>query len=98
MKVKFKEWDCIAKFGKYPSTNQNYIQLIDSEDGFPVATASINMPGLDLLPNEVIIKDYSENEGMFDTLVNAGIIKKTNKGAQLTYGIAPIAEIIKRSE
>jgi hypothetical protein len=38
-----------------------------------VATATLNLPEIALGPDEVIIKDYSENEGMLDTLILAGL-------------------------
>ena len=93
-KVRFKEWDCFVVFEKY-STGNHAIQLIDADDGTPVATASVNVPELDLEPNEVVIKDYSENEGVYEALLQAGIVVKTKKAIQLSqHVIAPIAKIV----
>jgi hypothetical protein len=66
--VKFKKWDCVIVYAQY-SNGRTAIQLKDDNDGSPVATATINVPDVYLEKDEVIIKDYSENEGMLDTLV-----------------------------
>lgn len=84
MKVQFKQWSCIAK-GEHYSNGRKAIELIDSEDGSPIARATVNLPNDILDDNHVFIKNYSENEGMEDALINAGIIKgspvyQTNSG------------------
>lgn len=50
------------------------LQLIDTEDGFPFATATVNIPEAQISDDEVIIKDYSENAGILDCLVKHKII------------------------
>lgn len=83
--VKFSFWDCNVHFRKY-GNGRTAIQLtnhepIDEGNGFiyrvdecPIVTATINLPDEPLEPDEVIIKDYSENEGMLNALVGAKII------------------------
>lgn len=89
------EYNCEVLFHKYEEGGGHRIDLIDLEDGIPVATATVNVPGINLLDDEVVIKDYSENEGVYDALVKQGIIKKTNKSIQLSdYVVAPIATIV----
>ena len=73
IKVIFKEWDCIA-VGNYYGNNRKAISLIDSVDKSPIATASVNITDLDCPDDEVWIKDYSENTGMLDCLVKAGMV------------------------
>ena len=51
--------------------------LFDPVTGELVAKATVCMSGYDLLPTNqrhVFIKDYSENEGMFEALQRAGVI------------------------
>ena len=50
------------------------LQLIDTEDGFPFASATVNIPEAQIADDEVIIKDYSENAGILDCLVKHQII------------------------
>jgi hypothetical protein len=75
MKVKFKQWDCIAQ-GAYYGNERRAIELIDAEDGEPIATASVNLPDEILHENCIFIKDYAENAGMVIALIEAGIILK----------------------
>lgn len=51
-----------------------------TQDGEPLATATVSMPELMLERDEVAIKDYSENQGMMKSLMDAGII-----GEPLSY-------------
>jgi len=73
MEVKFKNWNCIAVGGYYGNANKA-IQLFDQEDFFPVAKATVNLVEEKIDPDIVFIKDYSENVGMKQALINAGII------------------------
>ncbi len=51
-------------------------QLIDANDFSPVAKATVCLSSEGLKPRDghVFIKDYAENEGMYEGLKNAGII------------------------
>ena len=94
-KVKFQGWNCNVLFNKYHEGKGYRIDLIDADDGTPVAVATLNVPDIELESDEVIIKDYSENKGMHDALIKYGIIKHTNKFVKLSQFItAPIAKII----
>lgn len=74
--VKFKKWICNVEVSKYRSNDRIAIELVEASTGEPVARATVNIPEVDLEPNEVIIKNYSENEGMYQALFEAGIISK----------------------
>lgn len=85
--VKFRNWLCTVEFAKY-SNGRTAIRLLNAEsvddDGFvypprsmAIATATVNIPDYtDLGKDDVIIKDYSENDGMLSSLINAGIIAR----------------------
>jgi hypothetical protein len=79
LKVKFKRWDCVTS-QMYYSNGRRAILLVDDVPGAPVAKATINMPEATLEDDEVIIKDYAENEGMTAALVEAGVIEPENQG------------------
>lgn len=74
MKVKFKDWDCVVQWSIYYENNNIAIQLVDENTKELVAVATTNTGFKDDFP-EVQIKDYSENEGMWQALVDAGVIK-----------------------
>jgi hypothetical protein len=40
-----------------------------------MATATVNLPEQSLLPHQVLIKSYSENEGMLQALQEAGVVR-----------------------
>jgi hypothetical protein len=72
-KVKFMGYDGYAVFTEY--NNGRTAILLKCEDGSALATATINLPEVDLNDDEVIIKNYSENSGMVNALVEAGIVE-----------------------
>ena len=47
-------------------------QMFHEEHG-PIATITVNIPGL--APDELAIKDYSENEGMLESLMAKDLIE-----------------------
>jgi hypothetical protein len=82
--VKFREWTCELKIGRYPSFNTTDKETIKGEialwldevgTGDAIATCTTNLQGIVLIQNNVLIKEYSENEGMIAALIEAGIIK-----------------------
>jgi hypothetical protein len=74
--VRFKEWLCTVEKATY-GNGRTALILRDAEDGGQVAVATVNLPGVAAGPDEVFIKDYSENEGMFTALEQAGIVRAT---------------------
>ena len=90
--VKFNT-DVDIEIGNYPSTGQPYIKLIEMETGDDFAVASVAMPDIHLSKNEVIIKDYSENIGMADELVNNNVIMKPHRVVSTEFVDFPIAII-----
>lgn len=86
MQVNFKHWVCRAQFERYASADQIAITLLlddndpsvmagDEIPGDDVAVATICAPEVTLRAGRVLIKDYSENSGMVDALVAAGVVE-----------------------
>lgn len=71
--IEFKKWRCHLYRGAY-SNGRVALQLRDAVTGDPIAICTVNLPEVDLEPSEVLIKDWSENEGMADALQRAGVI------------------------
>lgn len=63
---------CNAQFQTY-QCGQTAIQLI-TQEGEPYTTATSAAPAVNLEPDEVLIKDFSENEGVLAALNKAGIV------------------------
>lgn len=80
---------------KYFESGQRYIRLIHADEGDVVAKVTINVPEAELQPGEVIVKTWSENEGMLPFLLSNGIVKET--GRQIILGVdcrAVICELL----
>ncbi len=75
MIVHFAGFTCTTQWSRYASNDRVALTLID-EDGMPVATATCNLGTSQLGDNEIIIKDWSENEGMVDALINADVVDR----------------------
>ena len=88
-KVKFKEWTCEVTEHKY-SNGRLALRLIDGDDHSPIATATMNIPEAELQPHEIIIKDYAENDGMHDALVEAGLIKPRHAVIEMGFVFADV--------
>lgn len=63
----------VINAGSY-ANGRKAIRIVDVEDGAAVMTATVNVPNEYLLPDEVVIKNYSENEGCLSFLVANGVV------------------------
>jgi hypothetical protein len=91
--IKFKQWECDIKYLHYYN-DRTAIQLIDHNDGEIVAMATTNIPEVDLANDEIIIKNYSENETMDKVLMEAGIIGPALRSIQTGFVIVPIHKLL----
>jgi hypothetical protein len=67
------------------------IILEDISTAEQVAVATVNVPNEPLADDEVIIKDYSENEGMLHTLIMAKIISVPERYTKT--GMMPVCKL-----
>ena len=98
MTVKYKHWNCYVDFNKYASNGNNAICLYEVGTGEPIAVATLNLQGIRLKADEVIIKNYTENEGMLKTLVNAKIISEPISMVQHGFVMSPICKLLVNTE
>jgi hypothetical protein len=91
--VKFKSWTCRVQRSKY-GNGRTALQLVDDEG--PIATATVNLPDKPLGPNEVFIKDYSENTRMLAALEKAGIVERTGEWVKSGFVDVPKARLTGR--
>jgi hypothetical protein len=94
--VRFGGYTCNAHRTVYPEGGATAIYLTDVDDEGPVATATVNVPEANsqLGIGAVIVKDYSENEGMMEALEEAGIAADTGKTIAIGYTQAKIARML----
>lgn len=74
------------------------IQLLDMEDGSYRGTATIYIERSKLEPNEVCIKDYSENTGVHDALVKAEVIAPFHREIPLLFSTAKVCMLLYKKE
>ena len=74
MKVKFKDWNCIIEWSIYSQNNNIAIKLLDENTKELVAVATTNTSE-DTDWTKIQVKDWSENRGMWEALVDSGVIE-----------------------
>jgi len=92
--VKYKRWDCYLQFGEY-NNGRTAIELIDKKNGEPVLVATVNIPQEKLDKDEIIIKNWSENEGILDVLQKAGIVGEIIRKVPTGHVEADVVKLLK---
>lgn len=94
--VQFKQWRCTVHADQtYRHGGGRVISLRDAETGEPTATATLNFDGYETLaPDEVAIKHYSENEGMLDVLLAAGIVAPPHRVIPTGFVAVPVCRFL----
>ena len=91
--IKFQKWYCDIVFSKYLN-DRTAIMLTDVDDGSPVAIASVNLPDTAMDDDEIAIKDYSENEGILEVLVENKIVSEPIRFVKSGYVEIPICKLL----
>ena len=91
--IQFKKWNCRLVWHRY-GNNRRALELVDVVDGSPVVMATVNLPDEKLDPDEVFIKDYSENDGLLDALMKAGIVEDTGRRVTSGYVTIPVCRLL----
>jgi len=91
-RVRFRDFDCIVQRRQY-GNGRPALELVDAEDGSPIAKATVNLPDTPLGKNQVFIKNYAENEGMLEALVAAGVVKPTGESVRSGFVEVPVCEL-----
>jgi hypothetical protein len=61
------------EISRYKINNEICLTLVDAENGEEYLT-TVNIMGSNLAPDEVLIKDYSENEGIYKALLKGVLV------------------------
>ena len=93
-KTKYGEYpNCEFVAGKYGNGNLA-LQVVSRDEG-PIVTCSVN-PGQVVTHDAIAIKDYSENEGMADTLREMGIIGRELYRIPSGWVTIPVCELTEK--
>jgi hypothetical protein len=74
--MKYLDYNVDVQFDNY-NRGGTAITLVDKKDNELVAIATAWIP--DLQQDEIAIKDYSENTGMYQWLLNNNIVQKAHR-------------------
>jgi hypothetical protein len=94
MEIKFNQWTCELIKSHYMDNNRIALQLVDAEDGCPIATASVNLPDAECPEGHTYIKDWSENMGMLHALTSQGIVEDTGEVAITGFVTANLVKVL----
>ena len=97
--MKFKKWDCVVELGQY-SNGRLAISLVSAKSdealdiyqGEQISTATVNVPEIFITASQVIVKSYSENEGMLQFLQDNGFVSEKTTTHSLGFVEVHVAE------
>jgi hypothetical protein len=92
--VRFCSEDCLLFKEKYQDNGRTALQLRVKKTGEPMGTATVNIANVSLAPDEVLIKDYSENEGMLDALIAAKVVERTGRKATSGFTAVDVCRLL----
>lgn len=92
MTINFNNEKCYFTFALYVNNNSLAINLMDGE-GFPVGRVTTNIPNMSLEKNEILVKNYSGMEGLYDVLVNSNIVHPAHKFYTSEHTNIPICRL-----
>lgn len=87
-------YPCIVKFLRYRAGGAIAIRLEHRKDHDTVAVATVNMPEVSIGENQVIIKTWSENEGILETLERVGVLRSTGRRIQAGFAAAEVCDLL----
>jgi hypothetical protein len=93
---KYGTYDVLIEFFKY-SNGRTAIELTEAGTGEPVLTATVNIPDAYLTNREVIIKNYSEGEGVLGFLMDNNIVGPVKREVRTGFVSCPIVDLFELS-
>jgi hypothetical protein len=85
------------KIGRY-GNGRKAIQLFDATDGMAYMTATMNVSEKEVDIEDVVIKDYSENMGIYEWLVSKSIIEPAHALYELAFDSVPVCKLLPEEE
>ena len=85
-------YDLSVSKRKHPN-GQVRIDLVDTTDGCPYATATVSIQDAFYEQDEVFVKNYSENIGVLDFLIENNIVHKPHRTIGSGYVTIPVCRL-----
>jgi hypothetical protein len=80
-------------FGQYRN-GQRAIEMIDEADGAPYAVATVALVNEQLSADEVAIKNWSENDGVLESLIENEIVSAPIRYVSSGFVQVPICKLL----
>ncbi len=93
MKMKQFQLDSTRKVNTKPYSNGQLGVFVHDKSGEPIAELSVMENSVELEPNEIILKDYSENTDLAQELINSEIILPTERFILVGSRLCPICKV-----
>ncbi len=74
--------------------DNNLSLFLCSKKGEPLAKLSIDGKDSNLQPDEIILKDYSENSGIIDQLIDSSMLKPTDRFILVGNRLCPVCKVL----
>lgn len=91
---------CVIQEERYAENGRLCLKLVgaakEEYEGEPITTATCNISCMPLREDEVLIKNYSENEGMVEALFKARVIKWPKRWVESGFVKIPVCELAER--
>ena len=100
--IKWKGYNIRVEFSTYAIDNSTAIKLMSWDEEYhtemPFAVATVYAEGAELAEDEVVIKNYSENEGIYELLLRNDIIHKSHAKIPLGFTEGLICQLKDKEE
>lgn len=99
LSVTFNGISCRVKFDRYWSNGRVALVLVNEETipNSNVAVATVNLPYKSMSADEVAIKNYSENSGILQVLMDAEIVEAPTAMEPSGFVYIPICKLTKEA-
>jgi hypothetical protein len=99
VKTKLMDKPVDVVFFKYATNGRTAIELVDPETKRVEIRATVNVREVEHLPDDaVVLKGWSENEGIPDALIEAGVVGPAIGKVYLRFVNASIHKLLRRAE
>jgi len=92
IKTKYGMWRAQIHW-RYYENSRRAMELI-TKDGEVICVATINIPEVDVPDGHVLIKNWSENEGVLESLLENGVIEDTGIRIPTGYVEAALCKVL----
>ena len=94
--AKYETYQVYLKFDTYRNNGRTCIELLEAGTHEPIMVATVNLSDYTLLnPGQVLIKNYSENEGVLEFLIANGIVSKPRSWVSTGYVTVALCDLLK---